>query len=246
MKMRVIDFETTGFVEDIKKGKPVVICEIGMVDVDAGTGHISRPFSHLVNCGHPIPPQARAIHHISTEDIASGINPTQAMAKLMEGMEPGDVFVAHNYRFEQAFFGGGSHAWVCTMHCAKHLYPDAPGYGNQTLRYWLGFDSELEWPELAMPAHRAGPDAYVTAHILAGMLRDASVSRLIQLTHTPVLMVNVPFGKHEGRPWSEMDEGYLRWILDPARDFRPDQKDTILHTARHWLNQSNLSGTPFA
>lgn len=247
MKLRVIDFETTGTDKDKKAGKPVGIVEFGFTDVDGGTGGIpSYPVSDLVNCGLPIPPEARAVHHLSDADVANGITPDLAMQTLMAGMEPGDIFVAHHAAFERAFFSGGAFPWICTLQCARHIWPDAPGHSNQTLRYWLGVDEEVSWPEMAMPPHRAGPDAYVTAHILSHMLRERHPSVLIQLSNTPVLMKNVPFGQSAGQPWSSMDVGFLRWCLEPGRYFREDQREAILHTARHWLNQANLSGTPFA
>lgn len=246
MKLRVIDFETTGTDGDRREGKPVGIVEIGFTDIDVPRRAVCRPYSALVSSGVCIPPEARAVHHISEEDAAGGITPDRALWTLMDGMEIGDIFVAHNAKFEQAFFSGGSHQWICTLQCARHLWQDAPGHSNQVLRYWLGVDGDAEWPDLLMPPHRAGPDSYVTALIVYRMILEQSPQHLIQLTNTPVLMKDVPFGKYEGRPWAEMDAGYLRWCLEPARTFRPDLKDAITYTARHWLTKANLSGTPFA
>lgn len=246
MKLRSVDFESTDKPERRQKGTPVGLCEIGYTDVDGATGSVSKPYSALVNCGVPIAPEARGIHHISDEDVAGAITPDAALAILLEGMEPGDVFVAHNAQFEKSFFSGGVFPWICTLQCARHLWPDSPGHSNQTLRYWLGVDEEFQWPEQAMPPHRAGPDSYVTAHILSRMVKEKHPSALIQLTNTPILMKTVPFGIHEGKPWETMEIGYLQWCLDPQRTFRADQKEMILHTARHWLNKLTMSGTPFA
>ncbi|KAB2666062.1 hypothetical protein F9K91_07990 [Brucella tritici] len=244
MKIRCIDFETTGKIEEREKGKPVGICEFGFADVDGSTGAVSKPVSSLINCGIAMPPEARAIHHISDEDVSESPTPDFAFKSLMDGMEPGDVFCAHNAAFEQAIFTGSTFPWICTMQSAKHLWEDAPGYSNQTLRYWLGVDADFEWPPLAMPPHRAGPDAYVTAHILSRMVKDKHPSVLIQLTNTPVLLKTVGFTKdHYGKLWSDMDRGFLEWCVDPRRD---NLSPEIRHTARHWLNKLTMSGTPFA
>ncbi|THK33981.1 hypothetical protein EHS39_32920 [Ensifer sp. MPMI2T] len=239
MKVRVIDFETTGQAEDKKKGKPVGICEVGWTDF-TDDGKVSLPQAHLVNPGMPIPPEARAVHHISDEMVADAMSPSEAYMLLMAGMEPGDMFAAHQAEFERTFFGGGAHAWLCTMKCAKHLWDDVASYSNQALRYHLGIDVEFEWPELAMPPHRAGPDSYVTAHILSRLSIAAHPTRLVELTNTPVLQKKVMFGeKHRGQLWSDMDRGFLEWVLD--KDFDAETK----HTARHWLNEIRRQSNPF-
>ncbi|MCO5730145.1 exonuclease domain-containing protein [Rhizobium sp. SSA_523] len=243
MKIRVIDMETTGQAEDKLKGHGVGIVEIGWSDVD-DTGRVSRPMALLVNPGMTVPPEARAVHHISDEMLIGAPPPDRVLRMLMEGMEAGDFFCAHNAAFERAFFAGGPFPWICTMKCAKHLWEDAPGYSNQTLRYWLGLDQEFAWPELAFPPHRAGPDAYVTAHIANRMQLMKSPARLVELTNTPVLLKTVQSGKYAGELWSNMDEGYLSFILDPTKG---PFKEEVLYTARYWLNKSRgLAGTSFA
>ena len=49
---------------------------------------------------------------------------------------------------------------------ALRVWPEAPRHSNQVLRYWRGM--RLDHAR-AMPPHRAGPDAWVTAHILADL-----------------------------------------------------------------------------
>lgn len=239
MKIRVIDFETTDQAEEKKKGKAVGIVEIGWSDVTID-GKISRPQAHLVNPGIAVTVQARAVHHISDEMVAGAMSPTDAFLLLMGGMEPGDMFAAHQADFERTFFGGGNHSWVCTMKCAKHLWDEAPSFSNQALRYFLGIDELFEWPDLSMPPHRAGPDAYVTAHILAHLIRAVPPTRLVELTNTPVLQRKVMFGEmHRGKLWSDMDRGFLEWVL--SKDFDTETK----HTARHWLNKLRQPSNPF-
>lgn len=239
MKIRNVDFETTDTDKAKKDGKPVGICEFGYTDFIIGAG-VARPVSSLVNCGIPITPAARGVHHISDADVAGAMPPDQAMARLMDGMEPGDMFAAHNAAFERMFFGGGSFPWICTLICAKHLYEDAPDHKNQTLRYYLNIDPALEWPELSMPPHRAGPDSYVSAHILAVMAETADPIRLLELTSTPVIQKLVQFSKHAGERWEDMDNGFLQWCLD--KDFvHPDAKTA----AKHWLDKRRAQDNPF-
>ena len=73
MLIKVLDFETTGMPPD------AAVCEVGWCDLhqhiaDPTTGltrwAAGEPRSMLVNPGRPMPPEARAIHHISDGDLA--------------------------------------------------------------------------------------------------------------------------------------------------------------------------------
>ncbi len=230
MKIRMVDLETTGLPEDQVKA----ICEIGWTDV-AETGQILQFGSFLVNPGHPIPPQTRAIHHISDADVVGAVTPTEGTTSLMNGMEPGDMFAAHNMAFEREFFGGGSFPWICTLKCAQHLFPDAPSHSNQVLRYWLGVDQDAGFDvNLAMPPHRAGPDTYVSAFLLRRLLMLAPPAELHRLSFAPVLLRKISFGKHRGQDFTELPTSYLQWMV--GQQFDAD----VLHTARHHLRERGL------
>ena len=228
MKIRVIDFETTGTPEDRIKA----VCEVAYTDLDLDNG-IQPTVGFLVNPGHPIPPETRAVHHISDRDVIGAPSPDVAFRTLMLDMQEEDVFAAHNAAFEHAFFGGGSHRWICSYICARHLLPDAPKHSNQVLRYWLEGLNEAMDQSAAMPPHRAGPDSYVTAHIIKRLLTLASVDELVRLTTTPVLLQQVTFGKHRGLNWSELPQDYLWWIVNKS-DLGADEK----YTARHYLGDA--------
>lgn len=229
MKYRVIDLETTGTVEDKERGIRVGVVEIGYTDV-TDEMEIGETYSAYVDSGIPIPPEAQAVHHISDADVSGAMNYMQACQTLMSGMEQGDIFVAHNAPFEQAFFGGGHHSWICTYRCAQHVWDDVQNYSNQVLRYWLGLDAKMQDVSRSMPPHRAGPDTYVTAHLLVRILQERTAEELVKLTRTMPLIKKVPFnGEHRGKLFSELDEGMLEWIT--KKDFSPE----IMNTARHWL-----------
>jgi exodeoxyribonuclease X len=118
-----------------------------------------------------------------------------------------------------------------------HLWPDAPSYKNQVLRYWLG----LEVPFLgsALYPHRALYDALVTAALVERMLQTHTVEELLLLTTEPVLLKTIRFGTHRGKLWEEVPDGYLRWILRQGQ--KKDDADEegfdldVIHTARHWI-----------
>ncbi len=215
--IRVIDIETTG--ED-----PAVdqVIEVGWVDVFAD-GTMMAPQGFMVRPTVPIGVEARAVHHITANDLAGGVTQGQIEALVMSGGPA--AFVAHNAKFEQSFMPFISTAWICTYKCALRLWPDAPRHFNQVLRYWL--DLSLE-DELAMPPHRAQPDAYVTAHIFQNMLAQEGENRLRRLitwSKEPGLLPSIRFGKHKGKRWHEPPADYLEWIVDKS-DMDEDVKFT--------------------
>ncbi|HWA60759.1 MAG TPA: exonuclease domain-containing protein [Caulobacteraceae bacterium] len=174
MRFRVIDIETTGTAQS-------EVIEIAAVDVVGGSGGwvASRPRSRLFRPVGGISIHAMAIHHLSLRDLDESLGPPswEALeAFVMAGPRP-DVLVAHNAAFERRHMPPSLARrlpWLCTVQAARRVWPDAPGYANQVLRYWRGLDLD---PAFASPAHRAGPDAFVTAHLLMDLIAcDASLA----------------------------------------------------------------------
>lgn len=63
--------------------------------------------------------------------------------------------------------------------------------------------------ELGLPAHRALPDAYVTAHHLRDMLNEATAEQLLAWSAEPGLLSRVPTGPYRGKGWDRVDEETL-------------------------------------
>lgn len=214
MRLRVIDIETTG------QAPPAEIIEFGRVDLHDSTGfwQIDAPMARLYRPLHGIPPETMAVHHITELDFDAD-TPVCTAERLRLAVWAGsspDVLVAHNCAFEQLFVDGlhtDALPWICTYKVALRLWPEAPKHSNQVLRYWLGLTLDAD---LAMPPHRAGPDAYVTAHLLLRMRALASIEQMIAWTSQPKLLPLMPFGKHRGRAWSELPLDYLQWLSRQA------------------------------
>ena len=229
MILRCIDFETTGF-PDAEGG--AAVCEIGWCDVDLDRASILPPESLFVDPGMAISPGARAVHHIQDADLADAIPADVGLHKLTTG-EP-SYFVAHNAKFEQEFFGGAGVPWICTYKVALRVWPDAPSHSNQVLRYWLNLELNHD---LAMPPHRAGPDTYVTAHILLRAYEaGTSIEDMARWSSGPPLLPKVMFGKHRGSRWEDVPRDYLEWIVNKS-----DMDGDIKANARHHLKQRSGS-----
>lgn len=218
-KIVVIDFETTGMEDGDRPA------EIGWAVVEGKA--VGERGAMLCDPGRPIDVEAMAVHHI-TDAMVAGAHPVGvALDLVLGGVAAGAVLAAHNVEFDRRF--AGAHAvrpWLCTLKAARRVWPDAPSHANQVLRYWLGLDLD---PADCEPAHRAGADAFVTAHILLRLLERASVEDMIAWTAEPSLLVRMPFGKHRGQPFAEMPRDYLEWIVRQA-DIDPDVKFTAQRT----------------
>lgn len=205
--VRVIDFETTG-----TEPPDAEVCEVGTVDVNVEGRFVGIAGSTLCTV-RSMPPDVRAVHHISKEEC----DPFPPFEASMLGMGDVDCLAAHNADFELKFFRPEKPV-ICTYKTALRIWPDAPGHGNGTLRYWLQ-DKGLIEPvhEYTMPPHRAGPDAYVTAHILIALLNAGVTGReMVAWTKEPAVLPTCPIGKFRGKPWSEVETGFLDWMTRQA------------------------------
>lgn len=226
---RVIDYETSGLPED----DDATVIEFGRIDVNLATLEIGNAWSALADPRRPIQPQVRAVHHITDAELRGHPLPGDRWGEFWAGCGPDDVVAAHNAAFERHFHDGNGRPWVCTYKAARAVWPEAPSHGNQALRYWLALDDDPGFdPARAQPAHRALPDAYVTAHLLVRLLRLRPIAELIQITKEPVLLRDLTFGKHRGVRYADAPIDYLEWIVDKS-DLDADTK----HTARYWLRE---------
>ena len=206
-RVRVIDLETAG-------SGPHDVCEIGWQDVVQGADeswHVDGERGALfVNPGRPITPDTMAIHHILDADVADAPYWKIIAPEVLRPVGGVAAFAAHRAAFEQRYcrpqFTGGAE-WVCTWKCALRLWPHLPRFSNQMLRYLRrpeGLDHQR-----GLPAHRALPDAYVTAHHLRDMLNEAALDQLLAWSREPGLLPRVPTGVHRGKAWRDLDSDIL-------------------------------------
>lgn len=201
-RVRVIDLETSG-------SGPNDVCEIGWQDVvqDAdGRWRIDdERGARLVNPGHPISPETMAVHHIIDADVAGAPFWKDAASPVLRPEGGVQALAAHRAAFEQRYctprHTGGA-PWICTWKCALRLWPQLSGFSNQMLRYQRMPEGLVR--ELGLPAHRALPDAYVTAHHLRDMLNEASLEQLLAWSREPGLLPRVPVGPDRGKSWDRL------------------------------------------
>lgn len=229
---RVIDYETTGTPED----ENAEIIEFGRVDLDLSTREIGNAWSSLAHPRGPIPAVTKAVHHITEAEVAQAPLARDLWDTFYEGCGPDDVLVAHNAKFEQHFHAGDGRPWIDTYKVARVVWPDAPTHSNQGLRYWLDIDLDMT---LAHPPHRALPDAYVTAHILAKLLDLKTAEEMIHISKYPALLKAINFGKYKGQGMTfetcaRQDRSYLEWIRDKS-----DMDEDTKFSAHYWLKKQS-------
>lgn len=227
MKITVVDLETTGVTA---ADKVVEIATCDLVDDD-----VLLPWAVLVDPGIPIPPEISAIHHIIDGDVRGALPWSTALNLALAKAEP--ILAAHQSKFERMWLTddaiGAGRSWICTYKGAIRIWPQAPSHSNQALRYWLkpkGLDREV-----ASVAHRAGPDAYVTAFILRELLKYVTVEQLIEWSAEPALLPRITFGKHRGLAWAEAPRDYLQWVSK-----QDGMSEDAIHTAKHHLKESYI------
>jgi exodeoxyribonuclease X len=212
MNLIVLDTETS----DLDPDKGAKLLEIAWIELshtgqqwertNSNDFYIEQPASLVMN------PHAQATHHIRADMLRAecgAISRYEALRSLLSQIEPSTILVAHNAEFDSKFLPEIISPWICTFRAAKHVWPGAPGYGNQVLRYWLGLEPDL--PNGKHP-HQALYDASVTTSILMKMLEHYSPEQLLILSKQPVRLKTIGFGKHRGQDFSQIPRDYIEWL----------------------------------
>ena len=217
----VLDTETTG----LDPGEDRVV-ELSLVEVSK---HGIRPmFDSLLDPKRPIPPTASAVHHITDRHVQGQPTLAEVWPTILDRL--GDsVIVAHNAAFDRSFLPETHRPWLCSMRLARHLWPEAPKYSNQVLRYWLGLELD------AGQAHSATADTLVTAHVFRSELGEyqrniaplGTVEDLLAYAESPIEVQTMPFGKYKGQAMAELPESYVRWLLENVAELDPDLRWTL-------------------
>lgn len=212
----VLDTETTG----LDPGEDKVV-DISLVEVSRNG---IRPLFHtLIHPQREIPAVASAVHHITLEDVADKPTFDEVLPTVMHHLEDA-VLVAHNARFDRAMIPETGRPWICSYRLARHLWPDAPAFGNQVLRYWLGLRINAE------AAHTATGDTLVTANVFwhqlayyrAHVAKTNDVAELIEYALSPIPIEVMPFGKHKGERLDHIPLSYFDWALHNMTELDSD------------------------
>lgn len=206
-RIRVIDLETAG-------DAATDVCEIGwqdVVSIDFGEWHLNEEHGNrFVNPGRPISPETMSIHHILDEWVSDAPFWKEMASEVLQPEGGVLALAAHRAAFEQRYCTprlAGGVSWICTWKSALRVWPELQGFSNQMLRYQrkpIGLVHEI-----GLPAHRAMPDAYVTAFHLRDQLNAVGSDQLIEWSRQPGLLPRVRSGPERGRAWRDISAASL-------------------------------------
>jgi len=160
----VFDLETTG-----AKAPPCRIIEIGAYRVR--DGRVADEFQTLINPEMPIPEFITRLTGISNEMVANAPVFSDVVHDLLSFI--GDsILVAHNSGFDMGFLNYEigrvfeeyrvANPCLCTVMLSRKLLPDIINHKLKTVAAHYSVD--------LVNHHRAGPDAFATAHVFVNLL----------------------------------------------------------------------------
>jgi len=146
----------------------------------------------------PITPGASGVHGITADDVVDA--PT--IEEFLSIVEPNNldrgeiVIVAHKADFDLQYVGphiGNLVGTICTLKCARKIYPDADDHKLQTLRYALNLRVEAADAHSALEMSRSASPASETD---AG--QRPRLEGLMEISKAPTHITKMGFGKHKG------------------------------------------------
>ena len=230
------DTETTG----VKTDKDRII-EIAALDPFK-----ERTFVSFVNPGIPIPEEASAISHITDEMVKDAPSFKKVAQEFFAFCGTDAVLIAHNLdSFDLP---------VLIAECKRHEIPLPPLKTIDTLKWARRYRSDLPRHNLqylrevyGLPpnqAHRALEDVKMLHALFSRMIDDLSFETVLELLSHETRITHMPFGKHHGKPLSEIPKDYLRWLAESGALDKGENK--LLKEALASLHSSSSHPPPKA
>ncbi|MDX8431032.1 MAG: DUF3820 family protein [Candidatus Algichlamydia australiensis] len=209
------DIESTGL--DTKKDQ---IIEIAIVKFTFD--EILETYETLIDPGCPIPEESTQIHHI-TNEMVQGKPMIGSVLKEIVKLIGNHILVGHGIGFDIDILQNAAkrHTVPCEIENNKRidtlrlarLYGESPTNSLQALRQHFNIPEE--------GAHRAMSDVVVNIEVFKFLSQNFRTAKeLLERLKKPILMRQMPLGKHKARPFSEIPLDYLRWAVH--QDFDMD------------------------
>lgn len=214
------DIESTGL------GNDAGIVEISWVETDEHFNEVAR-FSSLINPMVPIQFGAMSVHGISEDMVKDAPTIEEFMHTSGYPLAGEDVvLVAHKADFDIKFFSPWMDApnTLCTLKCARVLYPEAENHKLGTLRCMFGLDGDVR------KAHSAQEDVSVLVQLAKRMCSDFNLTLpdLFEVQSRPRKVTKLNFGKkHYGKKLEDVPKDYIEWMLGNVTNLDPDLKAAL-------------------
>lgn len=224
--MFAFDMETTS-------GNPAtaIPVQIGLVSED-GSGERRILMNSLCNPGVPISVEAQKIHGISEAQVRSAPDASLLawqVQQLCRAMNPGFLITFNGRIFDEPIIDrcGGGKVFEGIMHldvldAAFRLLPGLASHKLDFLyRHFTG--QEL------VSAHDAVTDVIATLDVLAGIRSATGKSTrdiAVEMAEPRPYEV-MPVGQYKGKPVSQVDPSWARWMQANQPSMRPDMRATV-------------------
>jgi DNA polymerase III epsilon subunit-like protein len=184
-------------------------------------------------------PDVIAINGLTPERIERDGRGIEGLANLCLTLVDPDpevkmIVVAHNWAFDRAAIESEMRAngieidlsgvlFIDTLTVVRHIYDEGwDGYGGQKLpnmklgTCFYALVPQDRWDRLPrdLAPHDSFYDVHLCGMLLEVLLEKLSVEDLIELSKTVVIPRTCPIGKEKGKPWAEVDHGFLRWMVN--------------------------------
>ena len=210
-----IDCETTGLDQKLDRIIEVAIVQFSIEEV-------FFQYETLVDPECSIPEISIAIHHI-TQEMVSGKPVIKAILPEILSRIGKHIIVGHGVLFDIEMIAAAAdragipcsirnNLYLDTLRMAR-LYGESPTNSLEQLRRHFNIEAE--------GAHRAMSDVIVNVDVFKYLAkRFKSVDQIFDVLSRPIMMKNMPLGKHKGRPLKEIPIEYLQWAS--YKDFDQD------------------------
>lgn len=223
----ILDTETTGL--DARRDEVIEIGLINFTFNDAGEiGDVLSVYGGLQQPSVPIPAEITRLTNI-TDDMVAGEVIDMAAVKAI--VEPADLIIAHNARFDRPFCEAFSpifvdKAWACSN---SEIKWQARGYEGTKLGYLIGQAGYFH------DGHRAVDDCFALLEVLARETADEGLTAFGELhaasqrSRIRIFAVNSPFDmkdhlKARGYRWSDGSDGKPKcWWVEIDEDALDDE-----------------------
>ena len=209
----VLDVETSGLSDNDR------CVELGWLEIDEDF-NILNQLETLLDPQCMIAPAASAVHGLVADDLKDA--PTIDEYFSVEGpscygqpfTDP-CVLIGHkisfDYKFVKDYFNVKD--LLCSLLWSRRLYPDLDNAKLVTMSYALNLPRPTD-------AHRVLSDCTTALHLVKHISERTGLSlpQLVEASKQPRELTTIPFGKHAGKPWSEVPSPYLRWMSDAITD----------------------------
>ncbi|MCI0382823.1 MAG: DUF3820 family protein [Chlamydiae bacterium] len=181
---------------------------------------ILHSYETLIDPECDIPAVSTEIHHITNEMVQSKPKIKEVLPHLFQSLDDA-ILVGHGISMDLAFLQSeaarfkighrlSSFPVIDTLRLAR-LYGESPANSLEQLRQHFNIEDQ--------GAHRAMSDVVVNIEVFKFLSQKFStIEQIFDRLTKPILLKTMPFGKHKGRPFSELPLEYLKWASSKSFD----------------------------